>query len=383
VWHRLLRDHDPIHLNSDGTVLLTRYDDVRGVWRHKMVSVDKEPAFRARFGPGPLLEHHTTAMLFRDPPDHDRLREVVSPFFVPSSIERFRRRVEQLVARLLDEAEERGTFDFVSDFAARIPVELITEISGLPREDGYLLRDWGRQLLFPLNPAVPEEAVSRGHDAASEFGAYVLEHVNRIRRVGVTGDPASVLEALVAAEGDGGRGRVSESEIVHMCMFVFNGGHETTTNLIAAGAHALLQHPDQYEALRAHPRELAGTAAEECARYVSPLQLQGRRALQDIEVPSGVLQAGTEVVLCQAAANRDERQFARPDVLDLRRRPNSHVAFGLGPHACVGRALARLEASIVLPRVAQRFPGLRHVGEVTWNANVRFRGLQSFPVSAS
>lgn len=376
-YHKLLRDFDPLHPNSDGTVLLTRYGDVRTVWRDISASVEKPEMFRAKFGEGPLLEHHTTVMVFRDPPDHGRLRNVVSPFFSLKELERFRPFIDQLVDRLLDDVVERGEFDFVEDFAARIPVALITRIIGVPPEDGDYVRGIGQRVLFPLNPRVSEEAIRSGHEAVAEFEDYIDEHFARARASRSGGAPDSVIEALVDAEGEG---QLSRSEVAQMCLLVLNGGHETTTNLIAVGMHALLDHPDQLRLLREEPESLGSTFVEELTRYVTPLQLQGRRLTCDLEVPSGELASGTEIILCTASANRDERAFEAPDRLNLRRMPNAHVAFGLGAHACVGRPLARLEATIAFPKVATRLAGLERAGEPAFKPNVRFRSLAALPV---
>ncbi len=379
TWLRPLRDDDPIHLNSDGTILLTRYHDVRQVWRDRSASVDKSDMFLRKFETGPLLEHHTTAMLFRDPPDHDRLRILVNPFFEPRSLIRFRPFIVDLVERLLDEAAERRQFDFVHDFAEKIPISLITRILGVPPEDGDFIRPIGLRVLFPLNPKVSQEAIADGNAAVAEFTDYIMEHVRNTRRHGVDGEPASVIEALVAAEADGKE--ISEEELIHTCLLVFNGGHETTTNLIAVGTHGLLAFPDQY-ALLPHlsADDELSVAVEELVRYVTPLQLQGRRTTKDVELASGHLDAGTEVILCQASANRDERAFDDPDRLDLRRTLNAHVSFGLGVHACLGNQLARLEAKIVFPMLTRRFPKLEQAGPAIFNPNVRFRGLRSLPV---
>lgn len=377
-WLRLLRDHDPIHSNSDGTVLLTRYQDVRRVWRDLSASVDKSEMFLRKFGEGPLLRHHTTGMLFRDPPDHDRLRMIVNPFFDPGHVERFRPFINDLTDRLLDEAADRGELDFVTDFAQRIPLSLITRIVGFPPEDGGLVRSLGLRVLFPLNPRVSQDAIDDGNAAAAAFSEYILEHVRRVRRRGVDGEPESVIEALVAAEAEDRR--MSEDEVVQMCLLVFNGGHETTTNLIAVGTHHLLDHPDEYARLPELTEDQLPGAVEEMVRYVAPLQLQGRRTTKDLELASGPLAAGTEVILCQASANRDERAFEDPDRLDLGRTSNAHVSFGLGVHACLGNQLARLEAKIVFPKLARRFPALARAGAPVFNENVRFRGLNSLPL---
>jgi cytochrome P450 len=378
-WFRALRDHDPVHRNSDGTVLLTRYDDVRAVWRDPTASVDKSEMFLRRFGEGPLYEHHTTGMLFRDPPDHDRLRALVSPIFSAAAMQRMSGLVADLVDTLLDRARQAGEFDVVADFAARIPIQVITRLVGLPPADGELLRSLGQRVLFPLNPDVTAERIRSGHAAVAEFTAYLAGHLRRVRTQGVHGEPANVLEALVASEA--ASGKVSEAEIVHTCLLMLNGGHETTTNLISLGTLALMEHPAAAAELAGRHDELARTGVEEITRYVTPLQLQGRRTTRPVELPSGqTLPAGTEVVLCQASANRDERRFAGPDGLDLRRKPNPHVSFGLGVHTCIGRPLARLETLVAFPRIAQLAQRLEMTDRPVFASNVRFRGLVSMPV---
>lgn len=377
-WLRLLRDDDPIHQNSDGSVLLSRYQDVRAVWREPTTSVDKTSMFHDRFGEGPLLAHHTTGMLFRDPPDHDRLRRIVNPFFTRANIESFRPFLEAKVDELIDEVAGKKRFDLVTEFAEHIPAAMITRILGVPPEDAKLLRRLGLQVLFPLNPRVHQQAIDAGHAAAGEFVDYIAERLAEVRKRGVNGPPNSVIEAVVAAEADGAA--ITPDESVHMCLLVFNGGHETTTNLIAVGTYGLLQHGDEFARLAGLDDRSVSVAVEEIVRYVSPLQLQGRRTMIAMELPSGPLPAGTEVVLCQASANRDEREFAEPDRLSLSRKPNAHVAFGLGDHSCLGNQLARLEARVVLPQLARRLPDLKLDGVPAFNPNVRFRGLSSLPV---
>lgn len=379
-WLRLLRDHDPIHHNADDTVLLTRHQDVRKVWRDRSASVDKTALFTRKFGPGPLLAHHTTGMLFRDPPDHDRLRILVNNFFEPASVARFSEFIGDLADQLIDEAAERRTFDVVSDFAAKIPISLITRILGVPPEDSNFLREIGLRVLFPLNPSVGSDAIASGNAAVTEFIDYIIEHINRVRRRGVDGNPASVIEALVAAEASGHT--IDEDEIIHMCLLVFNGGHETTTNLIAVGVDGLLKQPDQFRLLSELTDSELPVAVEELIRYVSPLQLQGRRVNKPVELSSGIIDADTEVILCQASANHDERVISDPDRLDLGRTPNPHMSFGLGVHACLGNQLARLEARIVFPKLARRLPELARAGTAVFNPNVRFRGLRSLPLDA-
>ena len=376
-FFRALRDNDPLHRNADGSVLVTRYEDVKAVWRDLSGVVNREDMYRQKFGEGPLLEHHTTTMLFRDPPDHDRLRDIVNPFFNQSSIERLRSTVEDIVDRLLDELEGRREFDFISDFASRIPVQVICDVFGVPRSDGPRIRDLGAQVLLPLNPAVTPEAIRSGHAATASFKEYLLAFVNQWRARPIEETPSNIISALVASEQRGET--ITEDEMLHMCIVVLNGGHETTTNLLGLSTLVLLHNREQYDTLGKHPAVI-GTGIEECLRYSTPLQLQGRRTTREITIPGGTIAPNTEIIIAQASANRDERAFAEPDRFDLTRRPNPHLAFGAGIHVCLGRPLARLEASIALPRLARRFPRLELVGQPIFNRNARFRGIQKMLV---
>lgn len=376
-FFRELRDNDPLHKNSDGSVLVTRYEDVKAVWRDLSGVVNREEMYRKKFGEGPLLEHHTSTMLFRDPPDHDRLRDIVNPFFNQSSIEKLRVTTEQIVDKLLDELEGRDQIDFVADFASLIPIKVICDIFGVPREDGPIIRDLGAQVLLPLNPAVSPEVVQAGHDSTAKFMDYLRPFVQEWRRRPVEDVPSNIISGMVAAEKRGDQ--ISEAEMLHMCIVVLNGGHETTTNLLGLSTLALMKNPDQYEKLANDP-SIVGSGIEECLRFATPLQLQGRRTTRDITIPCGTIPANTEIVISQAAANRDERAIANPDMFDLARRPNPHLAFGAGIHVCLGRPLARLEAGIALPKLARRFPKLALVGKPVYNRNARFRGIQKMTV---
>lgn len=377
-FFKALRDQDPIHRNEDGSLLLTRYDDVKAIWRDLSGVVNREAAYKAKFGEGPLLEHHTTTMLFRDPPDHDRLRDIVNPFFTQFGIERLRNSVREIVASLLDELEGQREIDYVSDFASRIPIQVICDIFGVPRSDGPRIRDLGAQVLFPLNPAVTPEAISAGHAATAAFKAYLLEHFNEWRGRPLEETPSNIISALVKAERTGQQ--ISEDEMAHMCILVLNGGHETTTNLIGLSTLALLRNRDQFDRMASDPA-IVGPGIEECLRYVTPLQLQGRRTTREVKVPSGVIPENTEVVIAQASANRDDRIFADPEKFDLGRRPNPHLAFGAGIHVCLGRPLARLEAAIALPAITERFPRMDLASGLEFNPNARFRGIRKMPVS--
>ncbi|WP_425986804.1 cytochrome P450 [Brevundimonas sp. TWP1-2-1b1] len=379
TYFRLLRNCDPVHQQEDGTVLLTRYDDVRQVWRDLSGLVYKGEFFEKKFGQGPLLEHHTSTMLFRDNPDHDRLRSIVNPFFSQASIKSLTDFTQSVIDREITRVKKMGEFDFVRDFAFRIPVSLICRVIGIPVEDADYIQGIGRKVLFPLNPKVSAEAIEQGHDATTEFLGYLSAFLDEIKARPTIDPTESIMCAMASAQREGVE--VSDSEILHMCIVTLNGGHETTTNLISQSLHFLMEDPQSKRQL-ADGEVTLPSALEELLRFITPLQLQGRRTATDVELASGngTIPAGTEVVLCQASANRDERIFEDPDRLNLARRPNNHVAFGAGIHVCLGRPLARMEAPIALAAVLKELPTLVRNGEVCFHRNTRFRGLELFPV---
>jgi hypothetical protein len=318
-------------------------------------------------------------MLFRDNPDHDRLRNIVNPFFSQNSIQMLSRFTQEVVDREIEKVKKMGEFDFVRDFAFRIPVALICKIIGVPVADADHIQAIGRKVLFPLNPKVSETAIAEGHDAVTEFKNYLRPFLDEIKSRPTIDPTESILCAMAAAQREGVE--VSDDEILHMCIVTLNGGHETTTNLISQSIHFLMDDTESLSQLRGGEVPIA-PALEELIRFITPLQLQGRRTTQEVVLESGngTLPAGTEVVLCQASANRDERIFGDPDKLNLSRRPNNHVGFGAGIHVCLGRPLARLEASIAIPTVLRELPTLTRNGKVRFQHNTRFRGLELFPV---
>ncbi|MGE0502291.1 MAG: cytochrome P450 [Rhizobiaceae bacterium] len=374
---RLLRDHDPLHRNRDGSLLLTRYEDVRTIWRDLSGTVDKYEQFRARFGDGPLTEYHGTNMLFSDPPRHDRLRVLLNPFFMPKTLERLRTSIDARVDELLDEVEKKSEVDFVSDYALRLPTDVICMMIGLPREDGPWLHELAERVVNPLNPNHPREEMPAGHAATSEFMNHLRPHLDVQRAMPAIDPGASVIAALAHAEREGRE--ISETEILHSCMLMFIGGHGTTMNMLGASLHFLLENSAQMADLKANPGILDG-AVEELIRFVSPTQLQGRRTTRPVEIASGSIKEGTEIVLCPASANRDETVFADPDRLDLRRNPNPHIAFGAGVHFCIGRPLVKLELRSTLTKMLARFDRIERTGDARWRPLPRFRSLDTLPV---
>ncbi|HEX9820036.1 MAG TPA: cytochrome P450, partial [Methylomirabilota bacterium] len=309
-YYARLRRWDPVHHEPDGSYFLTRYDDVVAVYQdHHRFSSDKRVEFAPKFGDSPLYEHHTTSVVFRDPPDHTRIRKLFAPAFTPKALAALEPRVERLVDALLDRAAARGGFDVVEDFAAALPVALIGDMLGVPGDERGPLRGWSLAILGALEPAPGAERLEAGNRAVEEFKAYLRRLIADRRRRPST-DPGEILSALLAAEDAGDR--LTEIELLHQCIFLLNAGHETTTNLIANAVVSLLEHPAEHARLRAEPGLLA-SAVEECLRYQSPNQLGNRAVVAEATVGGVTMPPGTLVTLGIGAANRDPAQFPDPD----------------------------------------------------------------------
>jgi cytochrome P450 len=379
-FYAALRAHDPLHPMASGVLLLTRYDDVAAVYRSSAVSSDKQREFGPKFGLGtPLFEHHTTSLVFNDPPLHTRVRRLLMGALNQRAIARMEAGVATLVEGLLDQMQDRtARADLIADFAARIPVEVIGNLLAIPHDERGPLRDWSLAILGALEPAPGAQVLAHGNAAVSAFLAY-LEGLVAARRA-APGDPAvDVLTRLIEGEIDGER--LTPTELLHNCIFLLNAGHETTTNLIGNGVHALLAQREQYERLVAEPA-LLPSAIEELLRYESPLQLNNRLAVEPIELGGGLppIAAGSFLTLAIGAANRDPAQFAEPNRLDIARKPNLHLAFGHGAHACAGMNVARLEARIAIGALTRRFPRLALDGPPERDPRIRFRGFRRLPV---
>ena len=376
TYHRL-RASDPVHRCADGSYFLTRYEDVAAVYQdHHRFSSDKRVEFAPKFGDSPLYEHHTTSVVFRDPPDHTRIRKLFAPAFTPRALAALEPRVERLVDALLDRAAARGGFDVVEDFAAALPVQLIGDMLGVPAAERGPLRGWSLAILGALEPVPGPERLEAGNRAVEEFKAYLRRLIADRRRRPST-DPGEILSALLAAEDAGDR--LTEVELLHQCIFLLNAGHETTTNLIANAVVSLLEHPAEHARLRAEPA-LLPSAVEEFLRYQSPNQLGNRRTVAEVTVGGVALPEGALVTLGIGAANRDPAQFPDPDRLDLARAPNRHLAFIIGIHACAGMWLARMEGRVAIGRLVRRFERLRAVGKPVRARRARFRVVSSFSV---
>jgi cytochrome P450 len=376
--YHALRRADPVHRCPDGSVFLTRYDDVVAVYQdHQRFASDKRLEFAPKFGDTPLYEHHTTSVVFRDPPDHTRIRRLFAPAFTPRALAALEPRIEALVDDLLARAGARGGMDVVDDFAAAVPVQLIGDMLGIPGDERGPLRGWSLAILGALEPVTGPDRLEAGSRAVEDFKEYLRRLIAARRRRPGT-DPGEILSALLAAEDAGDR--LTEVELLHQCIFLLNAGHETTTNLIANATLTLLEHPHAAARLRAHPA-LIGTAIDEFLRFESPNQLGNRRVVADAVVGGVALPADTLITLCIGAANRDPAQFPDPDRVDVGRTPNRHLAFITGIHACAGMWLARMEGRVAIGRLVARFPEMRLAGAPVRGRRARFRTLVSLPVA--
>ena len=375
-YYALLREHDPAHALEGGGVLLTRYEDALTIYRDTRASSDKTIEFRPKFGESPLYEHHTTSLVFNDPPLHTRVRRLIMGALNQRAIARMENDVARLVDGLLDEMAQARETDLIDAFAARIPVEVVGNLLDVPRAERGPLRAWSLAILSALEPAPGTEILDRGNRAVSDFLEYLRLLVADRRKQ--PGNPESdVLTRLIQGERDGER--LTGKELYHNCIFLLNAGHETTTNLIGNGTWLLLNHPDQMARLRREPG-LLNSAIEEMLRYEGPIQLNNRRLVAPIELGGKTLAAGTFITIAIGAANRDPAQFPEAERFDVGRSPNRHVAFGQGAHACAGMNVARMEARIAFTRLLARFPVIEPAGAPVRDRRIRFRGFRSLPV---
>ena len=375
-WYHALRDIAPVRRMKNGSYFLTRYDDVMAVYKNpRTFSSDKHAEFGPKYGDSPLFRHHTTSLVFNDPPLHTRVRRLIAGALTPRAIAGMEDGLNLLVSQLLDRMEAKGHADLIEDFAAAIPIEVIGNLLAVPHEERGPLREWSLAILGALEPVLTPQVAERGNRAVTEFSAYLEDLIGRRRRA--PGDPAhDVLTRLI--EGEEGGERLTPAELLHNCIFLLNAGHETTTNLIGNGLVALHGHPDQRQRLLADP-ELIRPAIEEVLRYESSNQLGNRITTEAVEIGGVMLPPQTQVTVCIGAANRDPAQFADPDRFDIGRTPNRHVAFASGIHQCAGMNLARLEGRVALSGFLARFPDFTLAGAPVRGGRARFRGFLEMP----
>jgi cytochrome P450 len=381
-----LRGAAPVYQHPMGFWLLTGYEDVAWLLRATGMSVEdrnvaegpfrqlREMLYEGYEGDRPT----GLSMLDRDPPDHTRMRRLVSKAFTPRAVQALTPRITELVDAMLDAAQAAGRVDLVEALAFPLPFAVIAEMMGTPPADHERIRKLTGTLVRSLEPVNDPELVRAIGQADRELTVIAGEMI-AWKRAHPAGD---LLTALINAEDDGDV--LNDDELIAQMLLLYIAGHETTVNLIAGGALNLLRYPDQLARLREDPA-LTGNAVEELLRYDSPVQASRRVTLEPVTLGGVDIPAGSFVMASLGSANRDERFFGA-DAAQLRldrENARQHVSFGAGPHHCLGASLARLEASIALGQLAARFPGLALDGEVTWNGRINLRGPAHLPVALS
>src|SRR5262245_25307454 len=374
--YHALREYSPVHRLPDGGYFVSRYADCVALYKDTSAfSSDKKREFAPKYGQSLLYDHHTTSLVFNDPPLHTRVRRIIAGAFTPRAIADMEVPVTQLVDGLLEAMAVKGSADLIADLAAAVPVEVIGNMLGVPREERGPLRAWSLAILGALEPVLSDAQRERGEQAVASFLNYLIGLV--ADRRAHPGDPArDVLTRLIEGESDGDR--LSEPELLHNVIFILNAGHETTTNLIGHGLFALLEWPEEKARLLARP-VLIRPALEELLRFESSNQLGNRVTTRPVEFGGVTIPAGTFMTIGIGAANRDPAEFPDPDRLDIARAPNRHLAFGSGAHVCAGLNIARLEGRIAIGRFLARFPDYRLSGEPVRGGRARFRGFLSIP----
>jgi unspecific monooxygenase len=381
VFEALRADHPVVYDPATNQWLVSRFADVNALLRdrrlgrsyvhvatHEEFGRTPPPAWQAPFEASARLQ-----LIDMEPPDHTRLRRLVSTAFTPRTVESLRPRVTELVDGLVGAALERGEFDLLADLIEQLPVAVIAELLGIPEGDRPLLRPWSADmtLMFELTRSEADER--RAVQATVEFSDY-LRGLVRERRARPKADLLSQL-ALVAEAGD----HLSEDELIATAILLLNAGHEASVNGAANAWWTLFRHPDALAALRADPG-LMPTAVDELLRFDTPAPMFERWVLEDIELHGVAIPRGQELALLFASANRDPDRFPNPDGLVLDRNPNPHLSFGAGIHFCLGAPLARLELGILFWAILERMPTLELVAEPAWKPRFVLRGLQALRV---
>lgn len=378
-------EHAPVQQTLVGPWVIFRHADVFRVLRDPNLSVDDKNATeteRAETFDAFIEEHgleidpDNSSMLNSDPPDHTRLRRLVSQAFKPRTIENQRPRIQEMVDATLDRMEAAGGGDVVTELAFPLPFDVITEMLGMPEADSNQIRDWSAALVKTLDPIVSDEDIQQALLAEVAMDAH-LDEVIEWKRTNRADD---ILTAMIDAEEDGDR--LSTKELRDQVSLLFVAGHETTVNLIGTGIFELMRHPDQHRDLVEDP-SLDANAVEELLRYVAPVQFSRRIATADIEIDGQMIPKGSFVMTCLATANRDPRHWGETgEELNLRRDgAGQHLSFGSGAHYCLGASLAKLEAQVAIGSFVRRFPDAELSGELVWNGRINLRGLDNLPVS--
>lgn len=378
-----MRDGQPVHLSMMDVWVLFDHDDVFRLLRDPTMSVmdakievrDEERYAEMLEAAGGELEQDSS-MLNTDPPDHTRLRRLVSKAFTPAAIQALRPRIQELVDAALDEMAAAGTGDIVKQLAFPLPFDVISEMLGMPESNKDQIAAWSGTIVKSLDPMLALDSFAEISAASNAMNAHIDE-VIRWKRENPGDD---LLTALIAAEEGGDR--LTPGELRDQVNLLFIAGHETTVNLIGTGIYELLRHPEQAAIWRADP-ELDATAVDEMLRFVSPVQFSRRITLDDIEFQGTTILKGMFVLAGLASSNHDPKKWGpTAEELDVRRDgAGQHLSFGSGAHYCLGASLAKLEAAIAIGTFLRRFPDAAVSGDVEWNGRVNLRGLEYLPVT--
>ena len=354
-----LRTQDPVHrMRLINGWVLTRYEDVDMVLRD-----------HRRFSKNDGREDEYRSMLHHDPPDHTRLRSLVSKAFTPRAVRELHPRVQRIVDDLLNDLEGKDRFDIIESFAFPMPVTVIAEMLGVPAQDMDRFKDWSNDISLTIEPSLREDQIRRVERASEELYAYFESIIEERRR-----EPQDdMITALLNAENEGDR--LTHEELLGTLVLLLVAGNETTRNLIGNGMRALLKHPDQLRKLRGNP-DLLDSAINELLRYDSPVQLDGRLVHSDVDVAGHRIRAGQRILCAIGAANRDPSAFAEPEKLDIERSESSHIAFGRGIHHCLGAPLAMLEARAAFSALLDRFSHIELVSDPVYRKQVVLRGVE-------
>lgn len=382
TYHRL-RSSDPVHRNILDAWVLTRYADVKAVLRDPRFCVDKlanrlkdkNHYLKQQRNLNTLAQVTSKWLIFLDPPDHTKLRKLVSKAFSPAVVESLRPYSQEIVDRSIDKVQDKGEMDIIADLASPLPVIVIARMLGVPDRDCFQLHDWSNELSRLLDPLLSLETYEYLNQVVEEFTEYFRRLCTERRQK----PKDDLISAFIAAREQGDQ--LSEEEMLSICIFLFIAGEETTVNTIGNGVLTLLRHPDQMEKLKRQPENIQ-SAVEEILRYESPVQYAQRIATENVEIGGKTIKAGDKVISCIGAANRDPAQFPDPERFDIIRTDNRHLAFIDGIHACLGAALARLNSQIAINTLVQRLPNIQlNTETVEWRTNIALRGLKALPVT--
>jgi cytochrome P450 len=380
LYHRLRSEAPVCYVPEFDEVVLTRYADCEAVLRDPRFSSDpSHRSFKLPFEQqdvrSQLSGSELHVLLFIDPPDHTRIRRLVSKAFTPRAVDGMRPHIQEIVDGLLDDAAEKGELDAVADLGYQLPVRVICEMLDVPRDDVHLFRDWSSAATRLLDGVIPPDDLARAMGGALQLINYLNGLIEERRRR--PGD--DLLSELIVAEEAGET--LTEPELRSITLLLFVAGHETTLNLIGNGLYALLSHPSELARLRAD-RSLVPSAVEECLRWDGPVHLTGRIATRDVEVNGFRVEKGRQALVLLAAANRDPARFADPDRFDITRADNQHLTFSHGIHYCLGAALARVEGQMALGSLVGRFADLHLITDPPhYREHFVLRGLEELRVA--